>query len=302
MHKVTPRENDEVLTILCDRRHIRQMMINMLTNAIKYTPDGGTIDLWAERIPGGKIKINVKDTGVGIEESDRSKVFSPFERVQNAYSINQAGTGLGMSLTKRLTEVNGGSIDFSSTPGKGSHFWLILPAVEFSPEARQSEPADMPKVRGKGELVLLVESDPGERSMLARYLSHTGFRVAAVGTNLEVLHILREQRVDLAILDNKMVDDPESGLLKDIRENAKSQHLPLVLLSSRAFVFDIEKYLTAGVDRCLTKPVGLKELGAICRSLLDSRSEEQSAAKPAEKERQTVQGPARLMKEPEVYH
>ena len=269
-HTLTFKPAEGALTVSCDRRHIRQMLINLLTNAIKYTPDKGKIEVWAERIPGNKIRLSVKDSGVGIEASDRSKVFSPFERIQHAYSINQVGTGLGMSLTKRLAEVNGGAVDFSSIPGKGSHFWLVLNAVEYNAAAASKDQETEREVRGNGQLVVVGESDSGERSMLVRYLSQVGFRVAAPATRLELLDVLRTEEVAVAVLDNKMVDHESGDLLGEIRNHAKSSRLPLVLLSSRAFVFDIEKYLKAGVDRCLTKPVSLKELGQILRGLIDA--------------------------------
>lgn len=268
-HKLSVKTSEEALTVSCDRRHIRQMLINLLTNAIKYTPENGLIELWAERAPGGKIRLNVRDNGVGIEETERYKVFTAFERIQNAYSLTQMGTGLGMPLTKRLAEVNGGAVDFSSAPNKGSHFWLLLPAAEYSPDVLAGKLEDAPHAKGRGELILLAESDSGERRMVARYLTHIGFKVAPIANKLEFQHVLQEQKVDLVVMDNKIIDNPEEALLKNVRDNATSAHLPLVLLSSRAFVFDIEKYLRAGVDRCLTKPISLRELGLICRSLID---------------------------------
>jgi signal transduction histidine kinase/CheY-like chemotaxis protein len=270
-HTVSYRAGGEALTVRSDRRHMRQILINLLTNAIKYTPEGGTIELWAERCPGGKIKINVTDTGVGIEEADRPKVFAPFERVDNAYSVNQVGTGLGLSLTKRLVEVNAGTIDFSSTPGKGSHFWIILPAAEFTPEAREQE-ATPRAVEGHGERILLVETNREERAVIERYLAHLGFRVSASATKLGALQVLREQQVDLVVVDNASIDHTGDLFPQEIRESAQVARVPILLLTSRAFIFDIEKYLKAGVDRCLSKPVGLGQLAQTCRALLDGKS------------------------------
>lgn len=309
-HKVVVRSMEEVLTVFCDRRHIRQMLINLLTNAVKYTPEGGLIEMWAERIPGNKIKLSVKDNGVGIEEADRAKVFAPFERLQNAYSLSQVGTGLGMSLTKRLAEVNGGVVDFKSSLGEGSHFWLIFKAVEYNPAAVEENFGEKPHAKGRGELILVVESDIGERKMLARYLTHIGFKVAAIANKLEFGHYLREHKVDLVILDNKIIDNPEEDLLKHVRDDAKSAHLPLIVLSSRAFVFDIEKYLKAGVDRCLSKPVSLKELGLICRSLIDGDCKEEtigaedgsSRSQSKEKDEKAIKSHSRLIRVDDVLH
>ncbi|NLF25961.1 MAG: response regulator [Deltaproteobacteria bacterium] len=269
-HTLICHDNEELLPICCDRRHIRQMLINLLTNAIKYTPDGGKIELWAERAPGARIKINVRDSGIGIDVTAREVVFAPFERVDNSYAINQIGAGLGMALTKRLAVVNGGQVDFVSSPGKGSHFWLTFPAASYERgTAVSTEPKPQEDPKGSGELILLVESDDGEREMVARYLRHIGFRVATAATQVEAMDVLRKGEVELAMVNNRMVDKPEDFLVKNIRDSAKSAMLPIILVSSRAFVFDIEKYLQSGIDLCLIKPLELKKLGHICRRLID---------------------------------
>jgi signal transduction histidine kinase len=123
-------ESTEVLAVSVDRKHFRQVLINLLTNAVKYTPDGGKIEVWAERAPSQLIRINVKDSGVGIDPSQRDKVFAPFERLNHSYSRQQAGVGLGLSLAKRLAEINGGSLDFESKLGTGSRFWVLLKSAE----------------------------------------------------------------------------------------------------------------------------------------------------------------------------
>ncbi len=275
-HTVSYRPSDEALTVHCDRRHLRQILINLLTNAIKYTPEGGKIELWAERAPGAKIKLNVTDTGVGIDEVDRHKVFAPFERVEHAYSVNQVGTGLGMSLTKRLVEVNAGVVDFTSKPGKGSHFWVLLPAADFTPAA--IEPKQVAQiVEGNGERILLIETNADERSVIERYLTHLGFRVTASATKIGALQVLREQQVQLVVVDNSTIDGKAEVFPREIRESASSARIPILLLSSRAFVFDIEKYLKAGVDRCLSKPVGLGQLAQTCRALLDGEPDAEAS-------------------------
>lgn len=273
-HKLVFKASEEALAISCDRRHLRQMLINMLTNAIKYTPDGGSIEIWAERMPVGKIKINVKDSGIGIEEADRRKVFAAFERIENSYAINQLGTGLGMSLTRRLAEVNGGLIDFTSRPGKGSHFWVMFPAIKFSPETLIQGKTEKPEARGRGEAVLIIEKDEGERSILVRYLAHLGFKPHGVPSPSVAEEILKNSRIDLAIIDNQSAEGRENEVVPAIRAGARSEKLPVLLLTSRAFVFDIEKYLRAGIDRCLAKPTDLKKLGQVVRELLDGISPE----------------------------
>ncbi len=269
-HVIEFKDGREILCTRCDRRHFRQMLINLLTNAIKYTPDGGKIELSAERVPGQKIKISVKDSGVGIEAKDRHKVFSAFERIENSYSLQQVGTGLGMPLTRRLAEVNGGTIDFESTPGAGTHFWLLLPAVEYNPAQALNAAQEVAEAVGQGESVLLVDSDESERGMMVRYLKHIGFKVIVANSKEEVLLLLEQNQIDCAIIDNAIVDQPDDETVRLLREKARSTCLPLILSTSRAFAFDIEKYLKAGIDLCLIKPVPLKELGTAVRELIDA--------------------------------
>lgn len=273
-HKLSFKPSEDVLAIECDRRHFRQILINLLTNAIKYTPDGGSIDVWAERMPGNKIKISVRDTGIGIDSSEREKVFSAFERVENSYSITQMGTGLGMTLTKKLVEVNGGQIDFESVPGEGSQFWVHFPAIEMSDLSRAAdEEQELDHAKGGGDALLLVQKDDGERKMLTRYLSHIGYGVIPAATETDAITILRDRSARLVLIDNDIVDDPKNDVISAIRDTAKESSLPVILISSRAFVFDIRKYLRAGIDRCLIKPLELKELGHTCRDLIDGKFE-----------------------------
>lgn len=268
-HKVIAKPSDEALAISCDRRHARQILINLPTNAVKYTPDGGKIEVWAERFAGNRIKILVKDTGVGIANEDRSKVFAAFERIENSYSMNQVGTGLGMPLTKKLVEVNGGNIDFESKSGEGTTFWISFPAVQAEEARLEEETDNIVEVDGKGNGILLVERDEGERNMISRYLSHIGFRVLASGAMIEAMQQVRENKIDLAVIGNNVADNPDEDIVSMVRKNAAHEKLPVIVVSSRAFVFDIERYLKAGVDRCLVKPLKLKELASICRTLID---------------------------------
>lgn len=268
-HILRFKEPPEVLAIRCDRRHLRQMLINLLTNAIKYTPNGGEIIITADRIPGQRIKISVQDTGVGIGTRDRHKVFSAFERIENSYSISQLGTGLGMPLTKKLAEVNAGQIDFDSVPGEGSEFWLAFPAISYQAAHHVSENKEEPEARGRNEAILLLEDDSKECKMMCRYLEHIGFRIIVAADRKHALELLQKGQIELLLVDNQTTENAEQEDVNDFREAARSGFLPIVLLTSRAFAFDIEKYLKNGIDLCLIKPVALKRLGRICRELID---------------------------------
>jgi len=271
-HKLVLKPVDQTLGMSCDKRHSRQMLINLLTNAIKYTPEGGEITVWAEKDGDNKVKVLIKDTGVGIPKDQAQKVFSAFERVEDQYSKAQTGTGLGMPLTKRLAQVNGGDVDFVSEAGKGSTFWLSMPFVEIKAKEQQSDAeSGEQKVepQGNGEEILIVDYDPAAREMLGKYLGHQGFKIIHATNGSEVLSILKQNNIQLAVVENDMPDSSGEDMISAIRGTPKAAAVPIILLSSRAFVFDIERFLKLGVDRCLSKPVSLNEIAQTARRLID---------------------------------
>jgi len=273
-HRLIHRSIGPNVGIECDKRHARQILINLLTNAIKYTPNGGTIDLWAERTPSNKIKINVRDSGIGIGDADREKVFAAFERIDNEYSSKQMGTGLGMSLTRKLVELNQGSIDFISKPGKGSQFWIILPAGELDNEKEEKSVSVDEEIMGHGKSVLILSKENEERKITGRYLAKSRFTLAYANTSEEALGILENTDISVLVLDDSLPEIEKGGekeLVSSLRQRAKNPKLPIILLSRRAFAFDVENYLRAGIDRCLAKPVELQELARNCAE--DTRSQ-----------------------------
>ncbi len=268
---LTVQPVDPTTGIVCDKRHARQMVINFLTNAIKYTPEGGSVNVGISILPNQKLKIWVQDTGVGIPENQKQKVFTAFERVEHEYSLAQVGTGLGMPLTKKLAEANGGTADFESLEGKGSTFWITLPSVEMELVAKQEvdERAEPREPQGHGETILLIDRDQEARQMLERYLTHQGFATTCATSGVEVMAALRDGTVRLAVIDNDLPEMSGEDMISVIRGNPKARGVPLILLSSRAFVFDIERFLKLGVDRCLSKPIPLGEIAVTARKLID---------------------------------
>ncbi len=119
---------DDIVSITADERKMKQVIFNILSNATKFTPDGGEIGILARKENKNEVLISIRDTGIGIEEKDRGKIFSEFEQIDSAYSRQYAGTGLGMPLTKKLIELHGGKIWFESKgEGKGTTFFFTLP-------------------------------------------------------------------------------------------------------------------------------------------------------------------------------
>ncbi|MDD2943607.1 MAG: ATP-binding protein [bacterium] len=270
-HKLEVEDIPRNLGMLCDKRHARQVMINLLTNAVKYTPEGGEIRIKVLPSRTNRVRIEVVDNGIGIADKDKGKVFSSFERVDNQYALSQMGTGLGMPLTKKLIEVNGGAIGFDSREGVGSTFWVVMPAVTIV-ETPATETEDSfggpPHKFGQGEKILLVDHNEETRIMVGKYLDEQGFAVIHARQGGEVLKILRDHSISVAIIENDLPDISGEDMVSVIRANPLHGRMPVIMLSSRAFVFDIEHFLRIGVDRCLSKPIKLRELAVVIRELI----------------------------------
>jgi signal transduction histidine kinase len=117
--------------ILADRQRLKQVAMNLLSNAIKYNRPGGFVHVFHESLENGMVRLVVQDSGLGIRPEDRPRIFEPFERVVNQESF-VSGTGIGLSICKRVMDLLGGSIDFVSEPGAGSSFWIDLPPARES--------------------------------------------------------------------------------------------------------------------------------------------------------------------------
>lgn len=272
-HKLTVGSIPGDAKILCDNRHFRQVFINLLTNAIKYTPEGGTIHVSAEVGRGHRAIIHVKDSGVGIKEEDRDKVFAAFERLDDGYSSKQLGTGLGLSLTKKLVELNGGSIDFYSTPSKGSDFYFSLPLTDQS-VSRPEQNTDSSVIKGVGRGVLIAALDQSSTKTITRYLARLGFKLAFGTSMQEIESILSTEPIEIILVDNPWLAEMGDDVIKGIRRNPIGARLPIVLLSNRAFSFDVEEFLKRGIDRCISQPVELHEIALVIDNLTRRRSGE----------------------------
>jgi signal transduction histidine kinase/ActR/RegA family two-component response regulator len=283
-HTLTLEEVAPELGISCDKRHARQILINFLTNAIKYTPEGGKITVTVSRPSVDSIKISVKDTGIGIPPEEQYKVFSAFERVDHEYANTQVGTGLGMPLTKRLAAINGGSVGFESEDGEGSIFWVTLPfaAVEHGKHEILAEDESL-IAQGEGECILFVDTKDEMSELVERYLLKHNFEVVRASKPIELIQCLRTHPIRIVLVENDIAGFSGEEIISSIRATPGFGSVPIILLSSRAFVFDIARYLQLGVDRCLSKPVALREITANIRRLIDESKvlESHSSSEPA---------------------
>lgn len=245
-----------------DRVRISQIVENLLTNAAKYTPDGGTICVSLRR-DGGRILLSVRDNGRGIPADMLQSIFDLFVQSDNTLDRAEGGMGVGLTLVRSLVELHDGTITARSDgPGKGSEFVVSLPP---SSEARAASPVPLPAAQLSGTRVLIVEDNPDSREMLKALLELDGFDVAAVEDGMAGLEVVRRQRPAVALIDIGLPGLDGYQVAREIRAGQENRSLRLIALTGYGRPEDHEKILAAGFDAHLVKPVRVEELYPLLR-------------------------------------
>ncbi|MCB0317958.1 MAG: response regulator [Bdellovibrionales bacterium] len=240
--------------IYTDPKHIQQIIINLMSNAIKYTPKGGEVILNAESA-GDKIKISISDTGVGIPAHKQKKLFERFERGDDTYSKEQEGTGIGLNLTKQLVELNGGRIGFESVENKGSTFWILMPVA--GEEVKQLTIKDNKELRVRldGLSTLVVDDNTDTCDVLKHILQAAGANVRTANSVKDGIVLLEQETPDIVLTDLAIPGESGLVLIKHIRnlQNDVSR-LPIIVLSACAFKADQDEAINSGASMFIPKP------------------------------------------------
>src|SRR4051812_39304122 len=232
--------------VLADPARLRQMLMNLVTNAHLYTDEGGTVALRAGVHPGG-VRLEIADTGRGMTPAELEHVFERFSR--GSGSTGTPGTGLGLSIVKSLVDLHGGTIDVSSTPGEGTTFAVTLPAAP--------EPAVVARPRDAltGRRVLVVDDEPDTAHLIAEHLELFGVDVEIVTDGAEALERLRDEEFDAVTLDVLMPGMSGFEVLRELRNDPRLADLPVVVVS----VFSGREALSG--EWVVSKPIDADELG-----------------------------------------
>ncbi|WP_138476861.1 hybrid sensor histidine kinase/response regulator [Dyadobacter bucti] len=267
-------------TTLCgDDFRIKQVIINLLTNAIKFTPENGRI--WVssgiEKVAPGKglLKINVKDSGVGIAKENLTAIFEDFIQVENNDSQSrQVGTGLGLAICKRIVDLYGGQIRAESTPGQGSEFIVRIPlkiaASELRPTAAPvSETAPVEKFLA-GKKILIADDTKMNLLLISRFMDKLGADYDMVADGKKAFEMFNEQAYDLVITDIYMPVLNGLELTKQIRGHAdkKKAGTPILGFTGGASTENNASYILAGMNDVLPKPFDDNDFKAILKRLL----------------------------------
>jgi signal transduction histidine kinase/CheY-like chemotaxis protein len=246
-------------SIEADAGKFKQMLLNLLSNALKFTPQGGSVKISARRLPDA-VEIDFADTGIGIAATDHVRIFQEFQQVDSGISRQQTGTGLGLSLTKRFAMLHGGDVRVESDLGKGSVFTLRMPLVATSTEKARSVPGPaLVSFNGNGSLplVLVVEDDPLAAELLARQLHRAGFRAEVVAKGSEVVSKATSLQPAVITLDILLPDLDGWEILARLKHDEATRAIPVVVIS---VVDTPELGLALGAMDYFVKPVIAKDL------------------------------------------
>lgn len=257
----------DVSRVMADSLRLRQVVVNLLSNAAKYNRKQGTITIRCER-RGKRVRLSIADTGMGLTPEKLAMLFQPFERL-GAELGNIEGTGIGLALSKQLAALMGASVGAESSLGVGSVFWIELPGADAGAAAPVA-PAAAPQASGEPSFDLLyVEDKPSNTEVIAAFLAqHPGVRLRAASTGEAGLALARERRPDIVLLDIHLPDMDGYEVLRRLRADPQLRLTPVVALSADAMPYDIQRGLAAGFDRYLAKPVVLGELLGVIDALL----------------------------------
>ena len=252
-----------------DHRRTRQVLLNLLTNAIKYNRERGTVSV-ACRAEGDFVRVEVTDTGHGIASEHQAELFQPFRRL-GAETTAIEGTGIGLAISQRLVEAMGGKISFLSTPGIGSSFWFLLP-IAGAPHERELPGCALPAAEGSGRVFYIEDSESNTSLMRHAFRKLPGLTLECLPDGETALARLsampHTQWPRLVMLDIKLPGMDGYAVLAALRSLPGMAQVPVIAISSAASVEAVEKGLAAGFAEYLTKPLDIARLFEAIRRLM----------------------------------
>ena len=248
--------------LLGDEARLRQILFNLVGNAIKFT-QAGSVDIGFDRETTvgeatGRVRFTVRDTGVGIPRERLEEIFEPFAQIENSHVRAHQGAGLGLAIVRRLVDLMGGELSVDSSPGEGTTIRVSLP---LSPADAPGEAAAVVQAGPlrQGMRVLLAEDDAVNRMAMRGLLGKLGCEVSCVGNGQEAVDLLRRQEADLVFMDVQMPVMDGIEATRAIRSEF-GPSVPVVAMTAYAMLGDRERFLDSGMDDYVSKPVSLEEL------------------------------------------
>jgi signal transduction histidine kinase/AmiR/NasT family two-component response regulator len=250
--------------VWADRTRLKQIVINLLANAIKYNKERGSVHVDCTLAGPERTRISVKDTGAGLSPEKLAQLFQPFNRLgQEAGGV--AGTGIGLVVTKQLAELMGGGIGVESSPGVGSVFWIELPPTavpELAPGDAEPAVPDQPLQPAGARLrtLLYIEDNPANMMLVEQLIARRAdIRLLMAVNGPRGIELARTSRPEVILMDINLPGISGIDALQILREDPATAHIPVVALSANAMPRDIELGMKVGFFRYLTKPIKVRE-------------------------------------------
>jgi PAS domain S-box-containing protein len=257
--QVETQVDPDLTDVVADPGKLKQVLYNYLSNALKFTPDEGRVTVRVRPEGPDAFRLEVEDTGIGIRPEDLGRLFMEFQQLDASTAKKYQGTGLGLALTKRIVEAQGGQVGVRSAPGQGSVFSAVLPRVQRAVAGSEPSPEAPPRpaLRRGAPTVLIIEDDAAERAWLAETLGRAGYGVESAATGAEALAKSQTQGFDAITLDLLLPDMSGWEVLRAIRGTGPNADVPVVVVTMVA-----EKGTGAGfrIHDFLVKPVQAEEL------------------------------------------
>ncbi len=249
--------------VLADSQRLQQVLLNLVSNGIKYNREGGQVTIGCGAAGAGRLRISVADTGSGIAAELQSRLFRPFDRL-GVDTAGVEGTGLGLALTKGLVEAMGGTIGLESIQGQGCTFWIELPETVSPAQRSGLGPVMAPDLVAGGErlgTVLYIEDNPSNLRLIERVINEqTALRLVSATLGRHGLALARECRPDLILADLHLPDISGEDVLREILSDPELSQTPVVIVSADATPGQIKRLLKAGARAYITKPIDVTQL------------------------------------------
>jgi CheY-like chemotaxis protein len=267
-----PSQEDCSWTVQADRQRLRQALLNLASNAVKYNRHGGIIQFACQAAADGRLRILVRDTGPGVPADKLHRLFTPFDRL-GAEQTDIQGTGMGLVLSKQLLEAMGGTLTAHSIEGQGSTFTIELALAEDPLEhyERALAPSTPVQDRGTGpeRTVLYVEDNPSNLRLVERLLAEWGgVRLLTATHGGLVQDLVRQHRPDLVLLDQHLPDIGGEEVLRRLKADPDTAAMPVVVVSAGATAGQVQRLLAAGASQYLTKPLDVPQFLEVLDQLL----------------------------------
>ncbi|MCF8105852.1 MAG: response regulator, partial [Desulfohalobiaceae bacterium] len=261
--------------LLGDAGHLRQVLMNIVGNAVKFT-DKGWVELRVERVSGSRkkggleIMFQVRDTGIGIPEDKQETIFESFEQVRSSSHARYGGTGLGLAVSKRLVELMGGDIRVTSRVGEGSTFTFSLPFELSQPLYREGEAPVQEQPQERSLRILVAEDNRLNQIYILDLLKSLGHIPVLAENGREAVEKLARDRFDLVLMDIRMPEMDGEEATRIIRNDPPEEvdpDIPIVALTAYALKEEMDRFMQNGFNAYLTKPVDIEKLEEILAEL-----------------------------------